>query len=143
MTVLEILRNKGRDVVTIGPDADVREAIELLARHNIGALVVHDGAIHGIVSERDLVRNAAGDLSRLAAGKVRDVMTPDVITVGPDAKIHEVMQTMTSRRIRHLPIVEGDQLRGIVSIGDVVSALLSDLESENRQLHAYIAGSPA
>jgi CBS domain-containing protein len=127
-------------VVTIRPDAPVHEAMRLLVKHNIGALVVQDGEIKGIFTERDLLRAGAEDLDRLARDRVRDLMTADVITIHPDADLQEVMRTMTERRIRHLPVVEDGALRGIVSIGDVVNALRRDKEEENQQLHAYISG---
>jgi CBS domain-containing protein len=140
MKLRDIMRSKGEDVVTIRPDAPVHEAMRLLVKHNIGALVVQDGEIKGIFTERDLLRAGAEDLDRLARDRVRDLMTADVITIHPDADLQEVMRTMTERRIRHLPVVEDGALRGIVSIGDVVNALRRDKEEENQQLHAYISG---
>jgi CBS domain-containing protein len=140
MKLRDIMRSKGEDVVTIQPDAPVHDAMRLLVRHNIGALVVQDGEIKGIFTERDLLRAGAEDLDRLARDRVRDLMTADVITIHPDADLQEVMRTMTERRIRHLPVVEDGALRGIVSIGDVVNALRRDKEEENQQLHAYISG---
>jgi CBS domain-containing protein len=141
MKLRDIMRSKGEDVVTIRPDAPVHEAMRLLVKHNIGALVVQDGEIEGIFTERDLLRAGAEDLDRLARDRVRDLMTADVITIHPDADVQEVMSTMTDRRIRHLPVVEDGALRGMVSIGDVVNALRRDKEEENKQLHAYITGS--
>ena len=141
MKLRDIMRSKGEDVVTIRPDAPVHEAMRLLVKHNIGALVVQDGEIEGIFTERDLLRAGAEDLDRLARDRVRDLMTADVITIHPDADVQEVMSTMTDRRIRHLPVVEDGALRGMVSIGDVVNALRREKEEENKQLHAYITGS--
>jgi CBS domain-containing protein len=141
MKLRDIMRSKGEDVVTIRPDAPVHEAMRLLVKHNIGALVVQDGEIEGIFTERDLLRAGAEDLDRLARDRVRDLMTANVITIHPDADVQEVMSTMTDRRIRHLPVVEDGALRGMVSIGDVVNALRRDKEEENKQLHAYITGS--
>jgi len=140
MKLRDIMRSKGGDVVTIRPDAPVHEAMRLLVEHNIGALVVRDGEIDGIFTERDLLRAGAEDLKRLERDRVRDLMTADVVTVDLGADLQEVMRTMTERRIRHLPVVEDGALRGIVSIGDVVNALRRDKEEENQQLHAYIAG---
>lgn len=139
----DILRTKGSDVITIGPDRPIREAMSLLVDHNIGALVVFDDRLHGIITERDLLRAAASDLQRLASARVRDLMTTEVITTTADSDIGHVMDIMTERRIRHLPVVAGASVCGMISIGDVVSALRQHVESENRQLHAYITGSPA
>ena len=143
MTVRDILRSKGQSVITVTPDSTAHEAMRVLAAHNIGAAVVFDQEIRGILSERDLLRVGADDLQRLAQERVRDIMTPNVITAAPDADIREVMSIMTTHRIRHLPIVDGGTLQGIISIGDVVNALRSDVEAENRHLHAYIAGASA
>ena len=143
MTIGDILRAKGGDVVTVAPDALVTDAMRLLVRHNIGALVVvWDGALAGIVSERDVLRAGAVDLSRLAHATVAELMTRDVIAGTPDMELREVMDTMTEHRIRHLPILRGRELAGMVSIGDVVNALRRSTEDEVHYLHAYIAGTP-
>jgi CBS domain-containing protein len=127
-------------VITIAPELPIQEAMQVLVQYNIGALVVSDGRIRGIISERDLLRAGAAGLEQLAKARVRDVMTSEVITASPDAEIQEVMSIMTEHRIRHLPVVEDGDLCGMISIGDVVSALRSSVESENRFLHAYIEG---
>jgi CBS domain-containing protein len=143
MKVREILQSKGRSVVTIGPGADIAEAIRVLVEHNIGALVVeNDGGIVGILTERDLLRAAAEDLSHLGDARVADLMTRSVITGTGDAEIDAVMHVMSERRIRHLPIVEDGRIAGMISIGDVINALRVHSESENRYLHAYITGVP-
>jgi CBS domain-containing protein len=142
MRIRDILREKGPTVITIAPELPLQEALHVLAEHNIGALVVFDGRIRGIISERDLLRRAALDLAGLARAQVRDAMTAEVVTAAPDADIRDVMDIMTEHRIRHLPVLEGDHLVGIISIGDVVNALRSTVESENRYLHAYIHGQP-
>ena len=142
MTIQEILRSKGPNVITVAPDVAVQEAMATLARHNIGALVVYDGKIRGIITERDLLRAGADDVGRLAGARVRELMTTDVVTATPRADIRGVMDVMTERRIRHLPIVEDGALHGIISIGDVVNALRSSVEAENRYLQAYITGAP-
>lgn len=143
MRIREILRSKGDDVVTVGPDVAVPEAMKVLVRHNIGALVVWDDALRGIITERDLLRAGADDPRRLAETRVEDLMTREVVTGSPDAELREVMEIMTRRRIRHLPIAAEGELQGMISIGDVVNALLRDTEAENRHLHSYIAGTPA
>jgi CBS domain-containing protein len=142
MRIRDILATKGPDVVTVPPDATLREAMRHLVAHNIGAVVAVDdaGRIHGILSERDLLRTAADDPRRLETEHVADVMTRELITAAPEAEIRSVMQIMTERRIRHLPVVHREELVGIISIGDVVSALRRTVEEENEQLHAYIHG---
>lgn len=142
MKIRDILRSKGPTVITITPEAPVQQALRLLVRHDIGALVVFDGKLRGIITERDLLHVAAEDVERLASSRVRDVMTVEVITATPEADIREVMDTMTERRIRHLPILDEKGLCGIISIGDVVHALRQSVETENRHLYAYIAGTP-
>jgi CBS domain-containing protein len=143
MNVREILRSKPEGVVTIAPDASVHEAMRVLVRHNIGALlVVSDGAIQGILTERDLLRTGAEDPQRLLQGKVEELMTRDVITASEGVELDEVMNIMTERRIRHLPITREGKPWSMISIGDVVNALRNSSEAENRYLHSYIAGTP-
>ena len=126
-------------VVTVSPGATVRELIALLAEHNVGALVVSsDGTrVDGIVSERDVVRQMHSDPEVLAA-PVETIMTRDVHTCTPDDSLDDMMSVMTERRIRHVPVCDGDQLVGIISIGDVVKHKLSQLEFERDQLDSYV-----
>jgi CBS domain-containing protein len=142
MRIRDVLRAKGPQVITITPETPVQEATRVLVRHNIGALVVSDGKLRGIVTERDLLHRAAEDVHLLASARVRDIMTSEVITASPDAEIREVMDIMTEHRIRHVPVLENGALAGIISIGDVVNALRQSVEAENRYLHAYIQGTP-
>jgi CBS domain-containing protein len=142
MKIRDVLRTKGPAVITIAPDVPVQEAMSVLVRNRIGALVVHDGKLRGIITERDLLRWGGEDIHRLITSRVRDLMTVEVITASPDAEIEEVMDTMVERRIRHLPIMENGALCGIISIGDVVNTLRQSVEVENRYLHAYIEGTP-
>jgi CBS domain-containing protein len=142
MKIRDVLRTKGPAVITIAPDVPVQEAMRVLVRNRIGALVVHDGKLRGIITERDLLRWGGEDIHRLITSRVRDLMTVEVITASPEAEIEEVMDTMVERRIRHLPIMENGALCGIISIGDVVNALRQSVEVENRYLHAYIEGTP-
>lgn len=142
MKVRDLLRTKGSKVVTVAPETSIQEAMRVLVEHAIGALVVTDGAIHGIISERDLLRWGAESIERLLTARVRDLMTTELITAGPDADIQGVMDVMVEQRIRHLPIVDRGQMIGIISIGDVVNALRQKVEVENRYLHAYIEGTP-
>lgn len=142
MKVRDLLRVKGPVVVTVAPDVPVQEAMRVLVQNRIGGLVVYDGKIRGILTERDLLRWGGEDIQRLANSRVRDLMTVEVITAAPDAEIEEVMDIMVEQRIRHLPVMENGTLAGIISIGDVVNALRQKVEVENRYLHAYIEGTP-
>jgi CBS domain-containing protein len=140
MRIHEVLAHKpSHDVVTVKPDATVRELLGMLAEHNIGALVVSaDGAsVDGIVSERDVVRRLHGDESLLDAA-VSTIMSADVHTCEKDATVNELMSVMTERRFRHIPVVEDGKLTGIVSIGDVVKSRMSELEFERDQLDHYV-----
>lgn len=142
MKIRDLLRAKGSVVITIAPDVPIQEAMRVLVENRIGALVVVDAKLRGIITERDLLRWGADDIQRLATSRVRDLMTVEVITAAPEAEIDEVMDIMVESRIRHLPIMENGALCGIISIGDVVNALRQSVEVENRYLHAYIEGTP-
>jgi CBS domain-containing protein len=142
MRIYEVLSGKGsQDVVTIKPDATVRELIALLAKHNIGALVVStDGtSVDGIVSERDVVRRLH-ELEAVVDLPVSDIMTADVETCTAEDSVNDLMKIMTARRFRHLPVVADGRLTGIVSIGDVVKHRMSELEFERDQLDHYVHG---
>lgn len=143
VTVSVILRRKGSDVFSVPPAVTVAEALAEMARHNIGALIVSaDGqSLDGIVSERDIVRELARSGADTLGRSVADVMTAAVVTCNPDASVDDLMATMTSRRIRHVPIVEDDAICGVVSIGDVVKSRLDQLEMEAEALQAYVTGS--
>lgn len=140
MRIADVLARKGGTVVTIAPDRTVRELLALLAEHGIGAVVVSgDGtSVAGIVSERDVVRrlHAAGDA--VLDGAVSAIMTVDVHTCTPDDTVEGLMETMTARRFRHVPVVVDGELVGIMSIGDVVKRRLEHLQAERDQLTAYI-----
>jgi CBS domain-containing protein len=142
--IAAILDRKGRDVVTIRPDASVTEAARTLSEHGIGALVVSaDGRrVEGILSERDIVRRIASDGPRILDHPVREVMTASVTTCAPDATADQLMSTMTEGRMRHLPVVDADgQLVGLVSIGDVVKSHIDELEVQAESLQEYVTGS--
>ena len=143
MRLNEILRSKGDQVVTIPPDAAISELVDLLARHNIGAVIVsQDGsAIDGIVSERDVVRRLRGAGTDVLESAVSTIMTSTVFSVKPDDTVHELARVMTERRIRHVPVLDEGRIAGIVSIGDVVKSRIGELEFERNQLEGYIAGS--
>jgi CBS domain-containing protein len=138
--IADVLRTKGSFVATVTPDATVADVLEQLADHGVGALVVStDGArIEGIVSERDVVRSLHRTGARLLGESVQRIMTADVRTCAPNDKVDDLMVVMTEHRIRHVPVVEGDSLVGIVSIGDVVKSRIGDLEGERNELVAYI-----
>jgi CBS domain-containing protein len=138
--ISQLLRRKGREVATIEGSASVRTALGLLAEKGIGALVVSsDGrTIDGIVSERDVARGLHTHGAGLLAEPVSSVMTAQVHTCGPHASVHDLAQTMTDHRVRHVPVVDDGALIGIVSIGDVVKARLDELEEERKQLVDYI-----
>ncbi|MDO9458324.1 CBS domain-containing protein [Nocardioides sp.] len=140
MRIGEILEAKANhDVVTISPDAGVRELIALLAEHNIGALIVSgDGeTLDGIVSERDVVRHLHSD-GTVVNNTVAAIMTKVVETCEPDDDLDEVMGTMTAKRFRHIPVLADGALVGIVSIGDVVKHKIGQLQFERDQLDSYV-----
>jgi CBS domain-containing protein len=138
--ISQILRRKGHEVATVDADESVRDALALLAGHGVGALVVSaDGQrIDGIISERDIARGLHEHGAALLAHPVSSVMTAEVHTCPPTASVHDLAQTMTDHRVRHVPVVDGERLVGIVSIGDVVKARLDELEAERAQLVDYI-----
>jgi CBS domain-containing protein len=141
MTVAAILAGKGRDVVTTTAAAGVTEAVDMLTRHKIGALVVVDEAqrIVGIVSERDIVWAMARSGADVLASPVGRVMTRTVLTCTERDTINDVMTRMTHSRSRHLPVVADGRLAGIISIGDVVKARIEQVEREAEEMRAYIA----
>jgi CBS domain-containing protein len=142
MNVHTILRNKGKSVVTIHPDATVERAIGVLRQRGIGALVVSDDGenVVGILSERDIVEALGRYGSELLAVSVAEVMTCPVVTCEPEDSVADLMAEMTSRRIRHFPVVEDGRLIGIVSIGDLVKNRLDQIEYEAHSMRSFIAG---
>ena len=130
-----------RLVYSIRPDATVREALELMAQKNIGALLVMDGpALAGIFSERDYARKVVLQGRSSNDALVQDIMTAQVITVQAAQNIDECMQIMTDKHVRHLPILEGERVIGLISIGDVVREMMDHQKTIIEQLHSYIAG---
>ena len=142
MRISDVLQTKaqGAAVVTVSPDTTVRDLIALLARHNIGAVVVStdDNPVAGIVSERDVVRGLEGGTGLLDQD-VASIMTAEVQTASPTDSVHALMKQMTEHRIRHVPVVSADGLHGIVSIGDVVKSRIGELEFERDQLTSYVS----
>ena len=140
MRISDVLRAKSsQEVITISPDATVRELVALLAQHNVGALIVSsDGAaVEGIVSERDVVRQL-NDNEAVVDAPVSAIMTSQVRTCEQEATIEELMQVMTDHRIRHIPVVSDGALTGVISIGDVVKNRMAELEFERDQLDSYV-----
>lgn len=140
MKVREILSLKGDHVHTIEPDRTLLEAVALLVEHGIGALLVcdADGTVAGIISERDVLRisrDRSGELGRI---RIRDVMTRDLVICVPDDDIDYAMGIVTQNRVRHLPVMDGGRVAGMISIGDLVKARLDAAEYENRYLREYI-----
>jgi len=141
-TVRQLLRVKGHDVWSIPPDAWVFDALSLMAEKEVGALLVLEGEkLVGIISERDYARKVIllGKSSKSTA--VREIMTAEVICVRPEQTIQECMALMTESHVRHLPVLENDRLSGVISIGDVVKAIISEQEFMIEQLERYIVGS--
>ena len=140
MKINDVIHAKSKQaVVTISPDATVRELVALLAEHNVGALVVSDDGerVAGIVSERDVVRRLQADDGVLESA-VREIMTAEVRTCAGDDGLTDLMQLMTEHRIRHVPVVADGRLTGIISIGDVVKNRIGELEFERDQLDHYV-----
>ncbi|WP_067441009.1 CBS domain-containing protein [Nocardioides jensenii] len=140
MRINDVIHGKARqDVITIRPDATVRQLIGLLAEHNVGALIVSaDGSsVDGIVSERDVVRRLHADDGVLEA-PVSSIMTTQVRSCEGSAAVTELMQLMTEHRIRHVPVLTDGALTGIISIGDVVKSRIGELEFERDQLDNYL-----
>lgn len=142
LTVRELLAKKGSRVWSVSPDTTVYEALQLMAERNVGAVLVLSGQrLAGILSERDYARQVVlkGKASRDTP--VREIMTTRLVTVSPERTIEECMALMTDMRIRHLPVTSGESLLGVLSIGDVVKAVISEKEFLIEQLEGYITSS--
>jgi CBS domain-containing protein len=145
MKISDILRAKAvpsdSAVVTISPDSTVTELLAVLAEHHIGALVIcRDDRVAGIVSERDIVRRLNERGADLLGVAVSEIMTSEVYSCGPHDDVDRIAETMTERRIRHMPVLDGDRMIGLVSIGDVVKSRIEQLEVDRGQLEQYITG---
>ena len=140
MRISDVLGRKGSLVATVRPTTTINDALDKLAEHNIGALVVTnaDGAIVGIVSERDIVRALPERGAEILAAEVSEIMTATVVTADPHTDVVDAMRSMTDKRVRHLPVLEGDELVGIVSIGDIVKNRIDELQAATDQLTHYI-----
>jgi CBS domain-containing protein len=140
--VAQILKQKGDQIWSIGPDAMVYQALKLMADKDIGALLVLEGdQLVGVISERDYARKVILKGKSSLDTPVREIMTHQVVCVRPEQSVEECMGLMTQHRIRHLPVVAGGRLAGLVSIGDVVKASIDEKDFMIQQLESYITGS--
>jgi CBS domain-containing protein len=138
-TVRQLLDRKDRAVFSVGPEAPVLEAIRAMADHHVGALLVMTGEVlAGIVSERDYARKVILRGRSSSDTPVRDIMTSPVLTVSPETSVEQCMQLVTDRRVRHLPVVEAGRVVGMVSIGDLVKAVIAEQQQQIEQLESYI-----
>lgn len=142
-TVRMLLQSKGDQVMAIAPDAPVFDALRLMADRNVGALLVLEaGRLVGIFSERDYARKIILKGKTSKETPVREIMTSNVVSVAPGQTIEDCMGLMTDKHIRHLPVLDDGRLVGVISIGDVVKAIISEQGFIIEQLHAYITGGP-
>jgi CBS domain-containing protein len=138
-TLKQLLEAKGREVHTVAPEARVFDALKLMADKSVGALIVIEGGrIAGVISERDYARKVILHGKSSHELQVRDIMTSNVITVHPGQTVEECMALMTEKRIRHLPVTEGERLIGVLSIGDLVKEVIAEQQQTIRQLESYI-----
>ena len=138
-TVRQLLDRKDRAVFSVGPEAPVLEAIRAMAEHHVGALLVMSGEVlAGIVSERDYARKVILRGRSSSDTPVRDIMTSPVLTVSPETSVEQCMQLVTDKRVRHLPVLEAGRVVGMVSIGDLVKAVIAEQQQQIQQLESYI-----
>lgn len=139
--VKHLLDAKGREIISIGEDASVLDAIKLMAERSIGSLLVMDGNnLKGIVTERDYARKVIVKGRSSKSTRVAEIMTADVVTASTAQTVNDCMKVMTERRIRHLPVVENNEVLGLISIGDLVQAIIADQQEEIQALGQYISG---
>jgi len=140
-TVAQLLRAKGHEVLSVSPETTVFAALQLMAEKDVGALIVLEGGrVVGIFSERDYARKVSLKGRSAKETPIREIMSPRVLYVRPEHTIEECMALMTNKRVRHLPVLEEDRLVGVISIGDVVKAIISEQEFVIEQLQHYITG---
>ncbi len=139
--IQHLLDTKGREIISVDPGASVLDAIKLMAEKSVGSLLVmQDGKLRGIVTERDYARKVIIKGRSSQNTEVGEIMTVDVHTAAPDNTVNHCMEVMTRRKIRHLPVVDGDNIIGMISIGDLVQAIISDQKEEIEHLEQYISG---
>lgn len=139
--VKHLLDSKGREIISITEDASVLDAIKMMAERSIGSLLVMDGdTLKGIVTERDYARKVIVKGRSSKSTRVGEIMTADVRTTRTDQTVNDCMKIMTKCRIRHLPVVENDKVLGLISIGDLVQAIIADQQEEIEHLGQYISG---
>lgn len=140
-SIAAILQSKGRKIWSVAPEATVYDAIALMAEKSVGALlVVADEKLVGIISERDYARKVMLQGRSSKDTRVNEIMTREVITATPESTIDECMRTISSRKVRHLPVLDNGELMGVISIGDLVKAIIAQQAETIDHLHAYIAG---
>lgn len=140
-TIRQLLESKGNDVWSVGTDTSVFEAIELMSDKGVGALVVlEDDKLVGIISERDYARKVVLKERASKQTRVGEIMTKEIIYARPDRTVQEGLALMTEKRIRHLPVLDGDKLVGMISIGDLVKSIIDEQQHMIEQLEHYISG---
>jgi CBS domain-containing protein len=140
-TVSQLLRGKGSQIFSVAPTDSVLRAIEIMATRHVGALLVmNQGALAGIISERDYARKVILKNRSSHDTPVSEIMSSPAVTVGPTDTVHQCMQMMTEGRFRHLPVVDADRVVGMLSIGDLVKAVIEEQSAQIEQLERYIAG---
>ena len=141
MTVREILNKKGNKILSVSPQDTVKHTLKVMAENNVGAVLILDGKkIAGIFSERDFARHSAKNDLRPEDVPIKDMMTSRILFVTPATTTEECMSLMTTKRIRHLPVIEEDKLVGMISIGDVVNKIIEDHKFSITQLEHYVTG---
>ncbi len=139
-TVKQLLQGKGHDIWSIGPEASVYDAIVLMAEKEVGALVVLEGSsLVGVLSERDYARKVVLQGRSSKGTKINEIMTSRVAYARPEQTVEECMALMTDKRIRHLPVMDGDEMLGVISIGDLVKAIIEEQQHVIEQLEQYIS----
>lgn len=140
-TVRQLISGKGDQIFGVTPGDTVFEAVRRMAEHGVGALLVMEGeALRGILSERDYARKVILQGKNSRDTLVSEIMTSKLVTVDPAMSVQDCLELMTDRRIRHLPVLDGERVVGVLSIGDLVKSIISELRMENQAYLQYIAG---
>ena len=141
MKVKEILRRKGNQIISVSPNATVLDALRLMAEKNLSGVMVMEGEdVKGIFTERDYARKIVLRGRTSADSQISEVMVTNLVTITPEASVNDCMQLMTGKLIRHLPVLEGEKIVGIISIGDVVKSMIEEQQDVIQHLEQYIAG---